>query len=151
MCLTIDNHLTAEFIEKYKDVNDKIEIYKVLAISSHEDTLVTPYQDVLVKPGTFKAKDLYSKYNWFTRPFRKFPYLQTIHNQDIKDGAIHVFLDLETTKYCTMGYYTRQPLKCTAKLKHLIGVGYFGDKVSAAFSKIYIPKSEYKRVIDIYA
>lgn len=130
MCLLNNPDLVETILEDSLLVK-YIRVYK--EIDSISDPLVTPYRHTVINAGWFHAKD----------PKQGKQSIRT----HIAEG-IHVWMTLPinekrikitTTRCCVI-------ISCYALREDLLGAEHCGDILHAAFTKIFIPPKEIKRI-----
>jgi len=116
MCLIINKSATARYKSRHKN-KKRVYVYKEI-VYCDDDKFYTPYQSAVVYDGFFKANKVSKDYHKNT--------------PCIYGGAIHCY---------------RKPnklyAKCWAYMSDFIAVGYHNH---ICFKKIFIPKSELKRL-----
>ncbi len=126
MCL----YVTSEKLKRLRSkvVDGKITCYKLVEIAN-DKKLQTPYRKTIVKPGYLKAEGNLDKCKSWT-------------GLQIYGGAIHVYTNAKQMR--GLCYDGRVVMKVMCYAKDLIAEGLHGQ---AAFTKIFIPKSEYVKAI----
>lgn len=131
MCLEIKSIDPNKLNKKFK--NGKVILYKAVKINRpwKNPYLTTPFQDVKIKAGFFRAK--------YPCP-QKYMKFRTA----ITSGAIHVYTNQKYALNMVDTEYSEVIIPVICYQKDFLAVGKYSD---ACFTKIFIRKKDYEKAL----